>query len=255
MGARLNKKSTRWLSGGLVFLGIALVGYFMWSRVDDWRTLRTPQQIMETEQVVSPDPNLWKEEEIALYDGSMAAGAFDAYQAGDVRLLGEVSIPDARGMLLPILEGLTNWNAVSGAATMKPDQIMGLGNYTLGSHRLNNPYLLFSPLDAVSVGMDVWLNDSKSIYKYRVISNELLSPSQSDVLEDTYAAVMGVPIVTLVTCGDAYAATRRVVQAELVEVWDDGDNAPGYAKDAFRGNFSVLDNFGRWATWQQSSLG
>ena len=244
-----------------ILLGILLLlvgsATFLYPNVKYWTTLREPQKLLTQRMVKAkskPDGTGWKEDKIVEYNQATVSAAAQAIDAGDVQLVGEVSIPQARGLLLPVLDGLTNLNAVSGAATMKPGEVMGEGNYSLGSHRLANPYLLFTPLDVVTVGMDIWLNDVNHVYQYRVYSTVAVSRWQSDVLDDSVAKDRGKPVVTLVTCNSFNSEYRRVVQGELVAKWDKKD-VPRYAMDAFRGNFSVMSDAGKWATFWESTLG
>ena len=50
-------------------------------------------------------------------------------------VIGGIAIPELE-MNLPIFKGLNNVNLYYGAGTMKRDQVMGEGNYSLASHHI-----------------------------------------------------------------------------------------------------------------------
>ena len=62
-------------------------------------------------------------------------------------VIGGIAIPEVE-INLPIFKGLDNVNLFYGAGTMKPDQRMGEGNYSLASHHIftaeNASQMLFS---------------------------------------------------------------------------------------------------------------
>lgn len=142
-------------------------------------------------------PETFEEEEIVPYSEAIAKEASE--HLDELPVGGQISMPDAIGMHVPILEGNTNWNTVVGAATQKPNQVMGKGNYTLGSHRLDNLSFLFGPLAYAEMGQDIWLTNGQAIYQYRVYNILDLGPYNSWVLDDEQSVERGKPIVTLVT--------------------------------------------------------
>lgn len=243
--------------GAYLFLGFSFVLLAVFILISPsfkyWVTLNRQQEILERpkeQAVTTVEGDNWVEEEIVDYDPNYVYNV----DTSELRFVGEIAIPEARGMLLPILEGLTNLNATSGAATMKPGQIQGEGNYALGSHRLINPYLLFTPLEIAKPGMTIWTNDSESIYEYKIYSTDVVDYRQGDVIDDDVAFERGVPVITLVTCTWESNGDRHVVQGELVDSWKIED-APERAKTPFNKNFSVLDNAAKWATHWASTLG
>ena len=137
-------------------------------------------------------------------------------------MIGEISIPEL-DINLPILKGVTDQNLLIGAATLKPDQKMGAGNYTLASH-YSNAYgetLLFSPLLRARSGMKVYLTDLENIYVYTIDSISNVSPQELSVLDET-----GENIITLVTCTDISASQRHIVRGTMttiIQVKDAGD--------------------------------
>lgn len=254
VGCYLKKKY--YIIGGILLILIGLC-IFLYPNLKYWKTIRQPQKVLQQKIVATkskPDGSGWKQDKIVDYNEDSVAQAEQAEADGNIAMVGQVSMPQARGMLLPVLDGLTNLNAVSGAATMKPGEHMGHGNYALGSHRLANPYLLFTPLDVATVGMDIWMTDVGKVYQYKVYSTKAVYRYDSEVIDDSVAKERGKPVVTLVTCNDYGSEYRRVVQGELISEWNMKD-APKYATDAFRSNFSVMDDFSKWATFWESTLG
>ena len=131
----------------------------------------------------------------------------------DLPVIASIAIPSVN-IRLPIFKGLSNEALFYGAGTLAPDQEMGEGNYALASHLSDQPELLFTPLENMSIGEKIYLTDLTYVYTYTAISKEKIEPTAVEVLE----SVPDKQLVTLITCGDLYAQTRLVVQGELVSV-------------------------------------
>lgn len=149
--------------------------------------------------------------------------------------VGEISAP-ALNMNLPIVKGTTNESMLVSAGTLKPDQKMGEGNYTLASHYSDayNETLLFSPLKRATLGMKIYLSDGEKIYTYEVSKIDVVTPDRVDVLNDSYD-----PIITLVTCEDLAATKRRIVTGRLTTTTD-VKNATKEMIDAFNIKFKTF---------------
>ena len=149
--------------------------------------------------------------------------------------VGEISAP-ALNMNLPIVKGTTNESMLVSAGTLKPDQKMGEGNYTLASHYSDayNETLLFSPLKRATLGMKIYLSDGEKIYTYEVSKIDVVTPDRVDVLNDSYD-----PIITLVTCEDLAATKRRIVTGRLTTTTD-VKNATKEMIDAFNIQFKTF---------------
>lgn len=207
-----------------------------------WKSLRGSQELLNKPYTTVE----FKEEPIVEYNAETVNEAYN--HLDELPVVGQVSMPDALGLHLPILEGNTNWNTVVGAATQKPGQVMGKRNYTLGSHRLLNLSTLFGPLAYAEVGQDIWLTNGDAIYQYRCYNVMTISPYNAWVLEDEVAVERGKPVVTLLTCGNAAGTVRHVVQGELVDKWLK-KRAPEYAKKAFESDYNWLDSATKWAVY------
>lgn len=114
-------------------------------------------------------------------------------------IIGILSIPDL-GIKLPILKGMTNANLLTGAATMKPDQTMGIGNYTLAGHRMKNKNILFGNLMDIKIGTIVTISDKKNVYKYKIYDTIIVPDTALEMLLDEKAEKRGNPIISLMTC-------------------------------------------------------
>lgn len=136
------------------------------------------------------------------------------WEAQQLPVIGGIAIPDV-GINLPIFKGLSNVALMYGAGTMKEEQVMGQGNYTLASHSMYGiagaSDTLFSPLDKAKNGMKIYITDKENIFVYVITSVESLEPERVDVIDD----YPGKNEITLVTCEDANAVRRIVVFGEL----------------------------------------
>ena len=131
------------------------------------------------------------------------------WNAQKLPVIGGIAIPEVE-INLPIFKGLDNVNLFFGAGTMKPDQKMGEGNYSLASHHIftaeNASQMLFSPLVNAKAGMKIYLTDKDKVYTYEITEVKRVTPDRVDEIEDRD----GVKEITLVTCVD-YNATERII--------------------------------------------
>ena len=127
--------------------------------------------------------------------------------------IGEIAIPKVN-IRLPIFKGVSNDVLICGAGTMKEGEKMGEGNYALASHHTKNRNLLFTPLERVGEGDEIYLTDLENIYIYKTYTNKKVSPDSTHIIED----VPNKKIITLVTCGESEGITRIIVQGELKSI-------------------------------------
>ncbi|MGG3032715.1 class A sortase [Bacillus stercoris] len=140
----------------------------------------------------------------------------DAVKAGfdhdQKAVIGRITIKSV-DLELPIVKGTTNENLLIGAATMRPDQKMGEGNYPLAGHHLKQKSLLFGPLENVKTGAQIVITDFKKDYIYSVTSKDIISEMDAEVIEETNKKE-----ITLITCDKAVKTEGRlVVKGELVD--------------------------------------
>ena len=158
--------------------------------------------------------------------------------AQELPVVGGIAIPEV-GINLPIFKGLGNTELTYGAGTMKENQVMGQGNYSLASHHVfgltGANAMLFSPLEKAKAGMKIYITDKEKIYTYVISSVETVTPDRVDVIQDRE----GVNEITLVTCEDAAATYRTIVKGNL-ETSVDYDKAPKDILDSFSKSYNQM---------------
>lgn len=130
--------------------------------------------------------------------------------ASGIYTIGRIKI-ESVGLDLPILNVLNDAAMHKGAAIMTHDQIMGQGNYSLSSHNMRNPDLLFSPLHRVNIGDEIVISDDTGSFTYIVTGLEIIPPTSTYALNE----VEGKTLITLITCTDD-GENRLVVRGELI---------------------------------------
>ena len=206
------------LAGFLILLSIALIFN---SKIRDmfivWNTNKyqvsqvTKEKIEENEETVG---NFDFESVKSLSSEAVLSAQWNSQQ---LPVIGGIAIPQLE-MNLPIFKGLDNINLFYGAGTMKPNQEMGKGNYSLASHRIflgeKADQKLFSPLANAEKGMKIYLTDKEKVYTYEIVEVKIVTPDRVDVIEDRE----GIDELTLVTCEDSNATERIIVKGNLKEI-------------------------------------
>lgn len=206
------------LAGFLILLSIALIFN---SKIRDmfivWNTNKyqvsqvTKEKIEENEETVG---NFDFESVKSLSSEAVLSAQWNSQQ---LPVIGGIAIPELE-MNLPIFKGLDNINLFYGAGTMKPNQEMGKGNYSLASHRIflgeKADQKLFSPLANAEKGMKIYLTDKEKVYTYEIVEVKIVTPDRVDVIEDRE----GIGELTLVTCEDSNATERIIVKGNLKEI-------------------------------------
>ncbi|WP_459129916.1 class A sortase [Guggenheimella bovis] len=115
-------------------------------------------------------------------------------------VIGQMYVPELN-LNLPINKGVTEANLLTGAATMKLDQKMGEGNYTLAGHYMRKKDLIFHRIRTVPLGTHVYITDKKNIYHYIIVSRDVYPQDAFYMLEDDRCKEYGgKPILSLMTC-------------------------------------------------------
>ncbi|HFI0352473.1 class A sortase [Streptococcus suis] len=160
------------------------------------------------------------------------------WESQQLPVIGGIAIPDLK-INLPIFKGLSNVALMYGAGTMKESQVMGQGNYSLASHHVfgmaGASETLFSPLENAKEGMKIYVTDKENIYIYNVRSVQSVTPESVYVIEDTE----GKNEITLVTCEDAAATMRTIVQGDLESVIA-YDDAPSETLKYFEQSYNQI---------------
>lgn len=124
--------------------------------------------------------------------------------------IGALAIPKVK-MYLPIMLGLSNDAMSTGGGTMRPDQVMGKGNYPLAGHYMTTQGILFSPLENTKIGEKVYLTDLKKVYIYKIYMKKVVDPTAVWLVNNTKDN-----IVTLITCADG-GTNRWAVRGKLIK--------------------------------------
>ncbi|MGT2911832.1 class A sortase [Streptococcus cameli] len=160
------------------------------------------------------------------------------WEAQNLPVIGGIAVPEL-GVNLPIFKGLSNTALMYGAGTMKENQEMGKGNYSLASHHVfgmtGASEALFSPLENAKNGMKIYITDKDKIYIYIIDSVEVVVPERVDVIDD----VPGQNRITLVTCDD-FAATKRTIVQGALKSEIAFDEASDEMKDYFKKSYNQL---------------
>ncbi|MFO6497446.1 MULTISPECIES: class A sortase [Bacillus] len=196
------------LSGGVLvcspFIKESIIGYL--SHQQDWPSAEQAQKNNEKEALFDFD---------AIQPPSFLETLKTGIDQKPKAVIGRITIKSV-DIRLPILKGTTNQNLLFGAATMRPDQKMGEGNYPLAGHHIRQKSLLFGPLLDIKKGARIVITDFKKDYIYSVTSKKVMSEMDAAVVFETKEKQ-----ITLITCDKAERTDRRlVVKGTLVQVAD-----------------------------------
>lgn len=136
-------------------------------------------------------------------------------------VIGYIKVPSVN-MDMPIMYGTKHQTMLKAGGTMKPNMVMGEGNYSIAGHNAKNPNILFAPLHRVKIGSEVIITDLEKEYVYKVDFKEVVMPNRIDVINEQIDTETGQPrkMITLVTCYSADGSDRLIIQGELIEVRD-----------------------------------
>lgn len=123
--------------------------------------------------------------------------------------IGAIAVPSVN-MYLPIMKGLSNDAMSTGGGTMRPDQVMGKGNYPLAGHYMTAKGVLFSPLENTKIGEKIYLTNLDKIYVYRIYMKKIVDPTAVWLVDNTKQN-----IVTLITCADG-GVNRWAIRGKLI---------------------------------------
>lgn len=224
MSHRKTKKNNRKniliniLAGFLILLSLALIFnaqirniFMVWNTNKYQVSQVTKEKIEENKET---EGNFDFDSVKSISSEAVLAAQWDAQQ---LPVIGGIAIPEVE-INLPIFKGLDNVNLFYGAGTMKANQKMGEGNYSLASHHIftaeNASQMLFSPLVNAKEGMKIYLTDKDKVYTYEIHEVKHVTPDRVDEIEDRD----GIKEITLVTCVDYNATERIIVKGDFKEV-------------------------------------
>lgn len=206
------------LAGFLIVLSIALIfnskirDIFMVWNTNKYQVSQVTKEKLEENLEI--EGNFDFDSVKAISSEAVLSAQWDAQQ---LPVIGGIAIPEVE-INLPIFKGLDNVNLFYGAGTMKPNQKMGEGNYSLASHHIftaeNASQMLFSPLVNAKEGMKIYLTDKEKVYTYVIREVKHVTPDRVDEIEDRE----GIKEITLVTCVDYNATERIIVKGDFKEV-------------------------------------
>ena len=215
-----NRKNilTNILAGFLILLSLALIFnaqirdiFMVWNTNKYQVSQVTKEKIEENKET---EGNFDFDSVKSISSEAVLAAQWDSQQ---LPVIGGIAIPEVE-INLPIFKGLDNVNLFYGAGTMKANQKMGEGNYSLASHHIftaeNASQMLFSPLVNAKAGMKIYLTDKDKVYTYEIREVKHVTPDRVDEIEDRE----GVKEITLVTCVDYNATERIIVKGDFKEV-------------------------------------
>ena len=206
------------LAGFLILLSLALIFnaqirdlFMVWNTNKYQVSQVTKEKIEENKET---EGNFDFDSVKSISSEAVLAAQWDAQQ---LPVIGGIAIPEVE-INLPIFKGLDNVNLFYGAGTMKANQKMGEGNYSLASHHIfsaeNASQVLFSPLVNAKEGMKIYLTDKDKVYTYEIREVKHVTPDRVDEIEDRD----GIKEITLVTCVDYDATERIIVKGDFKEV-------------------------------------
>ena len=221
-----NKKTNRKnllinvLAGFLILLSLALIfnskirDIFMVWNTNKYQVSQVSKEKLEENQ--DTEGNFDFDSVKAISSEAVLSSQWDSQK---LPVIGGIAIPEVE-INLPIFKGLDNVNLFYGAGTMKRDQVMGKGNYSLARHHIftaeNASQMLFSPLSRANTGMKIYLTDKDKVYTYVIHEVKHVTPDRVDEIDDR----SGVDEITLVTCVDYDATERIIVKGDLKEEKD-----------------------------------
>ena len=206
------------LAGFLILLSLALIfnskirNIFMVWNTNKYQVSQVSKEKLEENN--SAEGNFDFNSVKSISSEAVLSAQWDAQQ---LPVIGGIAVPEVE-INLPIFKGLDNVNLFYGAGTMKPNQKMGEGNYSLASHHIftaeNASQMLFSPLVNAKAGMKIYLTDKDKVYTYEIREVKHVTPDRVDEIDDRE----GINEITLVTCVDYDATERIIVKGDLKEI-------------------------------------
>lgn len=106
---------------------------------------------------------------------------------------------------------------------MRPNIVMGKGNYSLAGHYMKDNQL-FGGLLNIEEGTIVKITNKKIIYEYKIYDTQIVADTALYMLNDDRAEKRGKPIISLMTCYYTSNGKRFFALGELVNEYPYDDN-------------------------------
>lgn len=190
-------------------------------------TMKKNMESQKVKEEASYDP----EEVTSLNTEDIIAAQFSK---DELAAVGVLSIPNLQ-INLPIFLGVGYNTMMYGSGTMKPDQVMGQGNYSLASHTIFDMQgsaisdVLFGNLKNAQKGQEVYITDKEKVYLYTIDKIEQRSEEEGEVILDH----SNKKELTLVTCLGYRAPGRLVIHGNLKSVKDYNNQTDKVFKQPF----------------------
>lgn len=190
-------------------------------------TMKKNMESQKVKEEASYDP----EEVTSLNTEDIIAAQFSK---DELAAVGVLSIPNLQ-INLPIFLGVGYNTMMYGSGTMKPDQVMGQGNYSLASHTIFDVQgsaisdVLFGNLKNAQKGQEVYITDKEKVYLYTIDKIEQRSEEEGEVVLDH----SNKKELTLVTCLGYRAPGRLVIHGSLKSVKDYNNQTDEVFKQPF----------------------
>ena len=190
-------------------------------------TMKKNMESQKVKEEASYDP----EEVTSLNTEDIIAAQFSK---DELAAVGVLSIPNLQ-INLPIFLGVGYNTMMYGSGTMKPDQVMGQGNYSLASHTIFDMQgsaisdVLFGNLKNAQKGQKVYITDKEKVYLYTIDKIEQRSEEEGEVILDH----SNKKELTLVTCLGYRAPGRLVIHGSLKSVKDYNNQTDEVFKQPF----------------------
>ena len=189
---------------GLMLVFINPIQSFLVSRLSDALVSNTPEQVAAETMEATFD---FKEvQSLSIVDILRAQAS-----KSELPVIGSIAIPEV-SLELPILKGVGKEALAVGAGTMKPEQVMGQGNYALASHYFEEKDILFGPLYDAEIGDIIYLSDMEYVYEYKLSMKEIIEATDIYIIDD----VPNETLLTLITCAEE-GSKRLVVRATFTQ--------------------------------------
>lgn len=190
-------------------------------------TMKKNMESQKVKEEASYDP----EEVTSLNTEDIIAAQFSK---DELAAVGVLSIPNLQ-INLPIFLGVGYNTMMYGSGTMKPDQVMGQGNYSLASHTIFDMQgsaisdVLFGNLKNAQKDQEVYITDKEKVYLYTIDKIEQRSEEEGEVILDH----SNKKELTLVTCLGYRAPGRLVIHGSLKSVKDYNNQTDEVFKQPF----------------------
>ncbi|MCZ0717344.1 class A sortase [Aerococcus kribbianus] len=202
--ARKRKFSLRKLLGALLILvGIVIIAINFLPNPQIARSVNESQEAVD--QVTAEEIKENKTSDDAVFDFDAVeninptSAYIDSVEMDPSLIIGQMVIPQSE-INMTLFKGVSEPVLYAGVGTMRPDQVMGQGNYPIAGHYDWNGHLLYR-LDWVKSGDVIRITDKDKIYEYVAVANDVVEPNAAYLITDDYAQEeYGQPIISIMNC-------------------------------------------------------